>query len=458
LPGEIVRDWNRKSNKTFDLFGFLSYYTAMSGTRSHMVNGKRLKNFLTSLRLGVFLAYRQVKRSSIGTTALIIFVMTLTFLNLVVVRGVLVGLIQSSTDLFREKYAGEILISNLPKKSYIENSPSIIEIVKNLPWTENYSYRYAEPGQVEGTYKARIDYTEDANIANGVFTGVDVTLEENTTNLSSMLIEGEYLTPGDTDSILIGANLMKKYLPIEAPGLLLLENVEVGSTVRIIVNGNTKEMFVKGIIKGKGAFDDRVVMLDSVLRTLIGRSDYNVDEIAIQIKPGVTPEFVKEALLKSGVGETARVQTVDEALPKFLKDIQATFGMLGNAIGSIGLVVASITIFIVVYINAITRRKFIGILKGIGIDSIAIEFSYILQSIFYAFMGVLLGLLILYGFLVPYIDANPINFPFSDGILVAEVGGTLFRAALILIATIFAGYIPARLVVKQNTLDAILGR
>ncbi len=419
---------------------------------------QKFKNFLTSIKLGFFLAYRQVKGSSIGTTALIVFIMTLTFLNLVVVRGVLVGLIQSSTDLFREKYAGDIFISTLPKKTYIENSPSVVEIVKNMPWTDVYSVRYVESGTVEGTYKERIDFTEDANIANGVFTGIDPIKEQETTDIASMIIAGSMLTPEDTDSILLGANTLKKYLPIEAPGLLLLENVDVGSTVRIKVNGNVKEVTVKGIIKGKGAFDDRVVILDSVLRPLIARNDYNVDEIAIKLKPGSDEITVKQALLSSGVGEYARVQTIEEALPKFLKDIQATFNLLGNAIGSIGLVVASITIFIVIYINAITRRKFIGILKGIGINSTAIEFSYILQSILYATMGVLLGMIILYGALVPYIDANPINFPFSDGILVAEYSNTLMRAGLLLLATIFAGYIPARIVVKQNTLDAILGR
>ncbi len=423
-----------------------------------ITRAQRFKNFLTSIKLGFFLAYRQVRGSSIGTTALIVFIMTLTFLNLVVVRGVLVGLIQSSTDLFREKYAGDIFISTLPKKTYIENSPSVVEIVKNMPWTEVYSVRYVESGTVEGTYKERVDFTEDANIANAAFTGIDPVREEETTNISSMIIAGSMLTVEDTDSILLGANTLKKYLPIEAPGLLLLDNVDVGSRVRIKVNGNVKEVTVKGIIKGKGAFDDRVVILDSVLRPLIGRTDYNVDEVAIKISKGTDPLIVKQALLSSGVGANARVQTIEEALPKFLKDIQATFNLLGNAIGSIGLVVASITIFIVIYINAITRRKFIGILKGIGINSTAIEFSYILQSILYATMGVLVGLAILYGFLVPYIDAHPINFPFSDGILVAEYSNTLMRAALLLLATIFAGYIPARIVVKQNTLDAILGR
>src|SRR3989344_5081772 len=56
----------------------------------------KTSDFLISVKLGFFLALRQVKHSNKATTALIIFVMTLTFLNLVVVRGVLVGLIQST--------------------------------------------------------------------------------------------------------------------------------------------------------------------------------------------------------------------------------------------------------------------------------------------------------------------------------------------------------------------------
>ena len=180
--------------------------------------------------------------------------------------------------------------------------------------------------------------------------------------------------------------------------------------------------------------------------------------MAIVLKPGTDPMLAKEALLRAGVGQYARVQTWEESLPKFLLDIKNTFALLGNVVGSIGLVAASITIFIVIFVNAITRRKFIGILKGIGIDSVAVEFSYVLQSFFYALIGIGGGLLILYGFLVPFIDAHPIKFPFSDGILVAEYSNTMLRALILMTATLIAGYIPARIVVKQNTLDAILGR
>ncbi len=420
---------------------------------------KRLSHIVTSLKVGWFLALRQVKGSSRATTTLIIFVMVLTFLNLVVVRGVLVGLIEGSTNVYRSGYAGDILITALPKKEYIENSPSILAQAQQLPWAEVVTYRYVEGGTVEANYKTKIRLTDAPNAASGQIAGINPELEDQATHLSSKVIEGSYLTSADTDSILIGANFLRKYLDIEVPGLTLLEDVEIGDKVLLTVGENTKEFFIKGIMQGKvDQVDFRMFMLDTTLRNLIGRSDYNVDEISIVLKKDADPNLVKDILLRGGVGDYARVQTWEESLPKFLLDIKNTFGLLGNVVGTIGLVAASITIFIVIFVNAITRRKFIGILKGIGIDSIAIEFSYVLQSFFYAIIGISIGLLILYGFLVPFIEAHPIKFPFSDGILVAEIPNTATRAVTLIVATLIAGYIPARIVVKQNTLDAILGR
>ena len=103
-------------------------------------------------------------------------------------------------------------------------------------------------------------------------------------------------------------------------------------------------------------------------------------------------------------------------ISQFLNDIKIAFGLLGNIIGFIGIVVASITIFIIIFINAITRRKYIGILKAIGIRARSIQLAYIFQSLFYAITGSLLGVLVVYGLLVPAFEANPIDFPFSDGI------------------------------------------
>jgi ABC-type antimicrobial peptide transport system permease subunit len=81
-----------------------------------------------------------------------------------------------------------------------------------------------------------------------------------------------------------------------------------------------------------------------------------------------------------------------------------------------------------------------------------------IQSLFYAVAGSLIGLVVLYGFLQPFISAHPIDFPFSDGILVAPFAETMFRVGLLIFTTIVAGYIPARMIVRKNTLDSILGR
>jgi hypothetical protein len=57
---------------------------------------------MNSLKLGLFLAIRQVKNGSKIVSGAIIFVMVLVFLNLVVVSGILVGLIQGSEVAFKE--------------------------------------------------------------------------------------------------------------------------------------------------------------------------------------------------------------------------------------------------------------------------------------------------------------------------------------------------------------------
>ncbi len=420
---------------------------------------ERISNLKISLKLGFFLALRQIRRSSAWTTILIIFVMTLTFLNLVVVSGILVGLIEGSVETVRAHYTSDIIISVLKEKTYIENSPRIIEIAKNLPWTEAVTGRYMEGGVIEAKYKERIKENDLIDSVGTLITGINPEDEDAVTKLSELVGEGSYLLSTDYDQVLLGYQLLKKYLPIESPGFTTLSDVEVGDKVRIIVNDNIREVTVKGIIKGKvDEVGRRVFFVDSQLRNLLGRNDYAVDEISIKLKPGADVEVAKEALIASGVDKFAKVQTYEDAQPKFLKDIKDTFALLGNLISSIGLVVASITIFIVIFINAITRRKSIGILKGVGIHSVAIEFAYIIQSLFYAVAGTAIGIIVIFLFLKPFIAAHPINFPFSDGILVATVPGVLIRALILFIATLIAGYIPAKIVVKQNTLDAILGR
>src|SRR3989344_1917346 len=321
-----------------------------------------------NIRIGFFLALRQIRRASLWTTSLIIFIMVLTFLNLVVVSGILVGLIQGSIDQFRTQYTGDIIISTLPDKKYIENSPNLLMLVKSVPEVDRMTARYMEGGTLEANYKTRKE-TDKPNIVGTQIVGIDPKAEDALTGLASHVKEGSYLLPGDYDQVLLGKYLLSQYVPVDDPNFAALNNVTVGSKIRLTVAGVTREVTVKGIIDSKvDAVTRNAFMVDLQFRNMIGRSDGNVDLIAIRVKEGASLDAVRDTLKRSGAGQFARVQTFIDAQPQFLKDIVNTFNMLGAAFSSIGLVVASITIFIVVFINAITRRKYIGILKGIGID------------------------------------------------------------------------------------------
>ena len=411
-----------------------------------------------NVRIGFFLAVRALRRASLWTTGLIIFVMVLTFLNLVVVSGILVGLLQGAIDQTRIKFTSDVIISALNDKEFIENSPNLLALIETFPQIESITPRYREGGLLEANYKTRRE-SDKANTAPGTIVGINPEKEQAVTGIADDIVEGSFLTAGDYDEVVLGHYLLKQYIPIETPSFSTLENVGVGTKIRVKVGDVVREVTVKGILKSK--VDEialRAFMVDSQFRSMIGRNDGNVTEIAIKLKPGSDPITVREALKRSGVDKHAKVQTYEDAQPQFLKDIIATFNMLGNVFSSLGLIVASITIFIVVFINAITRRKFIGILKGIGICGRAIEISYVFQSIFYAVIGSSIGLALVYGFLVPFFAAHPIDFPFSDGILVAPLDKTLFRVGLLVFSTLIAGYIPAWMIIRKNTLDSILGR
>ncbi len=413
-----------------------------------------------NIRVGFYLALRQLKRSSKWTTGLTVFVMLLTFLNLVVITGVLVGLVEGINESYRTQFIGDVVISSLDTKSYVDHSPEILSFLHTLPQVSAISPRYVRGGSVEANYKTRTNQNEKAESSGTQIYGINPLAEDALTGMSHHIIEGDYLAPGDYDQILIGDELLAKYsFGGSIPGLTPLTNVGPGSTVRITIGSITREVKIKGILKSKlSELSTSIFMVDTQMSTLLGDNSYNVGEIAIRLKPGTDAATFRDLLLRSGVGESAKVQTFADSIPNGVADIKNTFALLGNGISSIGLIVASITIFIVIFINAFTRRKFIGILKGIGVSGTAIEISYILQAFFYAVIGSGIGLLILYGFLVPFFAAHPIDFPFSDGILVAPVMDTMVRVALLSFATVIAGYIPARMIVKKNALDSILGR
>ncbi len=414
---------------------------------------------MRALRVGLLLGFRQIQRASIWTTILIIFVMTLTFLNLIAVSGVLIGLIEGAEAAVRESALGDITITPLDDEDRILDTLTFEHYLSTYPTVADYSVRYSGNAVIEAHYKERRDLKGERDTAAVMVTGIDPARENEMTHLSDFVIEGDYLDPEEEGSVLLGVYYLERYAENFGDIFDTIGDVAPGDTIRVTVGDISKEMKIKGIIESKvDEVNLAMYMNEREFRRLFNRQDRNADQIVVRTTDPTDNIAVVSSMRNSPLVELGKIQTFEEGLPKFLIDIKKTMGVLGTFIGSIGIVVASITIFIIIFINAVSRRRHIGILKGIGIDRRAIEIAYVMQAAFYALCGSFLGALLTYGFLVPYFHANPIQFPFSDGILSAAPYPTFLKFVVLFITTLIAGFVPAWIIVRQNTLNAILGR
>lgn len=414
---------------------------------------------MRAFRIGILLGFRQIQRASKWTTILIVFVMMFTFLNLIAVSGILVGLIEGAIQAVREESLGDILISPLAEEDHILETQHVTRTLDTFDEISSYSTRYIAAATIEANYKERRDLGGERDIIATNITGIDPVRENEAMGLGKNINEGEYLNPEEQEYLLIGKYYVDRYAEQFGDIFDSLENIVPGSPVRVTIGDVTKEFIVKGIVDSKvDQVSFNAYIPEKEFRRMALRADLNADQIAIRLKPGFDEYDVQRGLQAAGLETYAKIETFIEAEPKFVTDIKNTFDLLGTFIGSIGIVVASITIFIIIFINALSRRRHIGILKGIGIERNVIEFAYVIQAAFYALVGSLFGAVLTYAFLIPYFNENPIHFPFSDGILVAEPESTFVKFVVLFIITLVAGFLPAWLIVRQNTLNSILGR
>lgn len=414
---------------------------------------------MQSIRIGLLLGLRQIQRASPWTTGLIIFVMMLTFLNLVAVSGILVGLIEGAVRAVKEQSLGDVVISPLDSEERILNVDRVRRELSTLPEIDAFSARYKGSALIEANYRERRDLRGERDTATVNITGIDPIAEDSVTHLSNYVIEGEYLNPSEQGYILIGKYYIEQYSEQFGSLFNSLDDIHPGDTVRLSVGDVSKEFIIKGIIDTKvDEVSLNTYIPEKEFRRIFNRLDNGADQIIISLNDASKADATRDTLLAMGQGSLAKIETFEEAQPKFITDIKNTFDVLGTFIGSIGIVVGSITIFIIVFINALSRRRQIGILKAIGIERRAIELAYVVQAAFYSFTGSMMGMVLTFFVLVPFFDANPIDFPFSDGILLVEPLGATIRFFVLFGITLLAGLVPAWLIARQNTLNAILGR
>ncbi|QQR64572.1 FtsX-like permease family protein [Candidatus Kaiserbacteria bacterium] len=414
---------------------------------------------MLNLRIGLFLGLRQMQHTNPWTTILIIIVIVFTFLNLVVVSGILSGIVDGAMKATRSEGLADIIINPLAGESAIKESARIFGILDTFSEIQSYSPRYTNLATIEANYKERRDLSIDPDIISITMTGINPVKEAETVAIESIISEGEYFKEGESGYIILGKYAIDRYAVEFGSVFPSLENVYPGDTVRVTAGDRSEEFVVKGIIDSKiDLISFSMFMPEKEFRRLFGRDDHNVNQIIVRLKPGEDEDVVKKALQMTDIRLFTRVETFTESLPKYILDVSKTFDVLGLFVGVIGIIVASITIFIIIFINALSRRRQIGILKAIGMSKESIEYAYVIQAGTYTIIGAALGLFLTYFFLIPYFIENPIDFPYSYVSLSLTDTDLFLRAGALICVTLIAGFVPAWLITRQNTLNAVLGR
>jgi len=180
-----------------------------------------------------------------------------------------------------------------------------------------------------------------------------------------------------------------------------LEGVEVGDTVDLTVKGVTRQFRVKGIYATRFFMADASAYISRAdLEEMMGIEDRDfAQEIAVKTTEGTDEYETRTALLSLGIKENIRTW---HEFAGILLLIENTLGLVRNIMNAIGLLIAFVIIFVVIYVNIVNKKRQIGVQKAIGIEQNVIVASFVLQAMLYAGTGIILGYAFMRFGLVPY--------------------------------------------------------
>lgn len=397
-------------------------------------------------RVSLYLAVRSIRRGNRSTLLLTILIIALVMVLMNFLSIIIGGVVTLYNDQMIDYQYSHIIIEPREKQTYISNADGLVKRLKGIP----------------GVYGVTAHLSTGVTITNpnkGNFQSLSLVSynpddEQEVTQFQRVIIDGDDLSKGDTDQILIGALLAGKE-DESLDKLPSLGGVKVGDRVTVAYNnGVVKSYRVKGIYESLGALIDHGAYvtkneMDSVLKT----SDI-ATEILVKGKSAEDAPDLKYTIMGFGVEE--KVKTWSEKSQGILGDAIESLNLINTIMKVVALVVASVVIFIVTYINIINRKKQIGILKAIGIRKQIIEGSYLLQVLFQCACGAVVGILMLNG-IVFALTINQIRFPMGYLVPVIDYSSVAFSIVLLSLVSLISAFIPARQVAGEEILDAMRG-
>jgi len=394
--------------------------------------------FSTSL----FLARKNLLRNK-KTTILTLFVISLGFISSIIIFGFINDVEYKMEKNYIDLFFGHIILEPATKGEKIDSVNTIIKKIETLP----------EVKGVAAVQKKAATITDKKN--NSFSTEIWIVDPEDfarSTIFKDLLYHGEYLNQKSTNQIYIGCSNIKSCAVNKD-----LDNLETEVGDKIEVTFTTGEIFepeVVGVYKhGLDVLDNLVLINEKTAQEIFSYYESDkADSILIRLpNRDVTKKKIEEI---SYLGVNADILSWEEKAITYTQTVRS-FLIVGNLSFLIGVIISAITVYIVLYINALSKKIQIGIMRAIGIKAKIIQLSYSIQGFFYGLFGSLLGIILTF-FMMTYFNIYPLQTTVAPLIPRVDYFIFILVSLTIIAASTLTGYIVSLKMSRKNILDLLL--
>lgn len=401
------------------------------------------------IKTAFFLAFNSIKRGNKGTLIMTILIMTLAYVNLVFVSSIFGGIVEAINQQSIDYQYANIVIEPALDERYIDNREASA-LIDSIPGVLGSSGHYIDNPVIEYD-----EFRDGKGVKSGRWPLKSIVpeAEKRVTKIHEAIIEGSYLEEKDTNKILIGKEVAGGH-----GGDLdhLSLGVSIGDKVYVNYrNGIRRQYEVKGIFSTKSTAIDQTVFVSKKEMESVLRISNQASEILVKTQDTGNEGIYIEEIRRLGF-KNEDIKTWND-LMGFTSGASSSFDMISIILGVIGTFVAGITIFIIIFVSVVNKRKQIGILKAIGMTRGTIVLHFVIQAVFYAILGIIIGISIILFAVRPYFLSNPLDFPV--GWVSLKVTFNIIRVSNIslMVAALIGGFFPAYRGAKESILKSIWG-
>ncbi len=415
------------------------------------------KSILGNVAIALFLAFKSITRGNRWIPILLVIVMSFSFVNLIFTSSIITGVMRAMDRQLVDAAYSNVVISPEEDEYYINHVSQLENEIVQAPGVAGVAARLDSGAFIEYNWKEKQSPADKGESGTYKVTGIDPGQETSVTNVNTQMIAGNYLEPNDRDEIILGVEIAGGD-SAQTESFLTLGGVDIGDEVRLTYpNGVQREYTVKGVFRARHLeVDFQAFITRNEMASVLGKNIFNnrASHILVKSEPGVEESSLIANFNAMGINEEIRSwQDYGGAM----RSTMSTFEIIGSLINGVGLMVATIIMFIVIYVNVISKRRQIGIMRAIGIARGTIIGSYLIQALFYASAGITIGWLTVRFLLIPYSTSNPLDLPLGLVILTVQPFTLGTTTSGLIFAAILAGIIPAWSIMKQSILKIIKG-